>query len=185
MKNKLELIETPDYVLAVSEEDIKENDLIYYLEKSRIMIASYTLASCINSLEQDLRENKKIIAYQPKGHAAELDLPLLPEMVVEDEVENELNKEFYIFEGLFNITKTVFSVIWRSGYRAATKVYSEEDLIAFSIWRGTTNTKDFHNCKNPREQFQLWKTLKQPKTPAHFLLERIEDNKGIGKYLFE
>lgn len=30
-------------------------------------------------------------------------------------------------------------------------------MIEFSIWRTSTNTEDFHNCKNIEEQLQLWK----------------------------
>lgn len=39
---------------------------------------------------------------------------------------------------------------------------SDEDTIGFAVWRSTTNTKEFHNCKNVQEQFQLWKE-QQPK----------------------
>jgi hypothetical protein len=37
-------------------------------------------------------ENNVLIAYLPKGNAPELDLPLLPEIVVEDDVEKLAEK---------------------------------------------------------------------------------------------
>jgi hypothetical protein len=85
--NKFEIIETADYTLAVSDEEIKESDWVYKIEHS------HTSCFYVNSeeLADDYNRNsdnyKKIIAYQPKNNAAELDLPLLPQMIVEDEVE--------------------------------------------------------------------------------------------------
>ena len=162
METKFEIIETDDYVLAVSSEEIKKGDWCLSTDKNFIIkLVNLPAFSC----------DKKIIAYQPKGNAPELEgiLEILVEDDVEKLAEEYVNDNYPDYLDLKERAAAIEDVIW--GYKAATKVYSEEDMIAFSIWRGTTNTKDFHNCKNPREQFQLWKTLKQPKTPKWFVAE--------------
>jgi hypothetical protein len=88
---KLKIIEVSDYVLAVSEEKVKEGDLILSIKTDNIfkadsieyldshnMIEDFDKSFYINS-----KYAKKIIAYQPKGNAPELDLPLLPETISE------------------------------------------------------------------------------------------------------
>jgi hypothetical protein len=73
---KLQIIETENYILAVSDEKIVYPEP-YFVSNSlgdRIETAETKPSGVV----------KKIIAYQPKGNAPELDLPLLPEMVVED-----------------------------------------------------------------------------------------------------
>ena len=121
-------------------------------------------------------ENNVSVGYQPKNNAPELDgLPLLPEIVVEDDVEKlaEINVK-KVMGHLFDKSdlNTLSRIeMFKRGYKVATKVYSEEDVIDFSIFRTTTNTKEFHNCKNVYEQFNLWKSLKQSKTPKWFVAE--------------
>jgi hypothetical protein len=78
MTQKFEIVETADYILAVSDEEIQTG---YYY----------------NDLDNELRKgyaeqsyHTSVIAYAPKGNALELEgLPLLPEMGVEDDVYNE------------------------------------------------------------------------------------------------
>jgi hypothetical protein len=93
MKNKLQLIETPDYILAVSDEEIKEGDYIFanqgVHEVTDIKDGDYPYGT-LNYRGDKIYHRKswkKVVAYQPKGNAPELDLPLLPEMVVEDNIE--------------------------------------------------------------------------------------------------
>jgi hypothetical protein len=64
---KLEIIETRDYILSVS----KNLDQLLY-----------------NTSIQELITKGHVKAHLPKGNAPELDLPLLPEMGVEDDAEN-------------------------------------------------------------------------------------------------
>ena len=99
MESKIEIVETPDYILAVSDEEIKEGDTIfnYFGLKHNEQVISKASKNAVINWKNDLYINdgtkrirdgiKKIIAYQPKGNAPELDLPLLPEMVVEDNIE--------------------------------------------------------------------------------------------------
>jgi hypothetical protein len=68
MQNKFEIIETPDYILAVSDEEIKFKD--YITDK-------YKVWQWKDNSSLLGRNKKKIIAYQPKGNTLELDLPLL------------------------------------------------------------------------------------------------------------
>jgi len=74
MENKLQIIETPDYILAVS--DNKKNDLTYCFDGEKILDVK-NIAKLAPFLYSS--EYKKIIAYQPKGDAPKLDLPLLPD----------------------------------------------------------------------------------------------------------
>jgi hypothetical protein len=147
MKNKLKIVETEDYILALSDEEIKEGD--------------YQLVPMLSEVEKATKENihlsymcYKIIAYQPKNNAPELDLPLLPQLIVEDDVEklacniyNLAYEEYlhirenvsqtrdcieaeYEYLGLEIPNKyfDILSFIAGYNYKAATKIYSEEDL---------------------------------------------------------
>ena len=80
-----ELIETPDYILAVSDEEIKVGDWIFCKEDSEIYKYYGRMCGLILTQENSpLGVNPyfcvKIIAYQPKGNAPELDLPLLSDV---------------------------------------------------------------------------------------------------------
>jgi len=164
MATKLRIIETADYVLAVSDEEIKEGDKMYDSHLVGICDCTDVKGNLPYSYTSSFLNGKKIIAYQPKGNAPELDLPLLPEMVVEDDVE-KLAKLEYSSPRIPDISKTYIleRQAFKRGYKAATKTYSEEDLIEFSIWRSSTYTTEFHRCSNIKEQLQLWKSLKKPK----------------------
>jgi len=186
---KLQIIETQDYILTVSDEEIKHKNIILHIPSNCILDAdefyemngnTTILFNDLNKREVLAKDCKKIIAYQTKNNAPELNgLPLLPEIVVEDDVEKLAKLKYPI-----NSAKGSMEMLNRDqlnnslkqegfieGYKAATKVYSEEDVIDFSIFRTTTNTKEFHNCKNVYEQFNLWKSLKQSKTPKWFVAE--------------
>jgi hypothetical protein len=163
---KLQIIETPDYVLAVSDEEIKEGDITYYNNEVQI-------SDGIGFLNVD----KKIIAYQPKCNAPELDLPLLPEFNVENDVE-KLAKNAYVKHGVKDDKLTLdeqiqrtggFLVGFKEGYKAATKVYSEEDLRRAIIMSANSNT-DFL----PDRCDEIIQSIKQTKTscfPSHCLRE--------------
>lgn len=98
MDNKFKIIETEDYFLAISDKEIKENE--QNITNGRV-IFNYSDFSEY-SLEYANNYWEKIIAYLPKNNAKELDsLPLLPEIIVEDNVE-KLNE---IEQLLTNITE--------------------------------------------------------------------------------
>ncbi len=133
---RLELIETPDYVLAVSNDEIKEGDYhvaIQIVERVGSKAIAYTDKEQLKAISE-IGGAKKIIAYQPKGDAPELDLPLLPEIVVEDDVEKIFKEQvsrrdddgYPVFgQEDFQILKYCIKEIITS---SATKVYDEEDL---------------------------------------------------------
>ena len=68
---KLQLIETQNYILAVSDEEIKEG---LYLDDTNTIRTSVVSD---NQYWAKREHYKKIIAYKPKDNAFELDLPLL------------------------------------------------------------------------------------------------------------
>jgi hypothetical protein len=120
---KLQIIETPGYVLAVSDEEIKDSD--------------YQLVPMLPLVEKATKENihlsymcYKIIAYQPKGDASELDLPLLPEIVFEDNIEKLAERlvDKETNASLQSPNRKHYEKYVKIGLKAATKVYSEEDL---------------------------------------------------------
>ena len=194
MKNRFEIIETTDYVLAVSDEEIKEGDWFYITGGhpigNGIRVCHYIYDN--GNYEQlmiDKKEDKgwgfckrnevkKIIAYQPKNNAPELDIPLLPEIVVEDDVRKlAQNYKDSQFEDIA-IGKTKTQAITASlhaeegfyvGYKSAAKVYSEEDLRK-AIQYGRQSYKDIISCvPDPTKEKisiiddRFIKSLKQPK----------------------
>jgi hypothetical protein len=141
---KLQIIETPDYILAVSDEEIKEGEICNYgkslflvesiLHKSgpfrhlnpKIEIQGKFLPDMKVGKFDSMTPLKKIIAYQPKNNAPELNLLLLPEMVVEDDVEKFANKHC---EEMDRIGNSCDFHSFIEGHKSATKVYSEKDLV--------------------------------------------------------
>ena len=118
MKNKFKLVETEKYTLAVFDKEVKEGDYIFD-NYAKINLVQQVRKCDFDSSHYRNGNWKKIIAYQPKGNAKELDLPLLP--YAEDDVE-KLAESYYTQITLAERTAFKF------GYKAATKVYSEEDL---------------------------------------------------------
>jgi hypothetical protein len=152
MNNKFKIIETPNYILAVSDEEIKQGTYHvasdgWYIEK--------TSKEDLKVVNDKNNGYLKAIAYKPKNNAPELDLPLLPEIVIEDDVEKfacniyNLSYEEYLhirehvsqtresveaeYEHLGleipNKYFDVLSFIVGYNYKSATKVYSEDDLL--------------------------------------------------------
>jgi len=183
MENKLQIVETPDYTLAVSEEEIKEGDLFLlgnYPQKAN----SYAKKDEIGILnwKEVIKEYscKKIIAYQPKNNAPELDLPLLPEMVVEEGVEKlaerYVDRRFTVNPDTIFTFERLHRETFVAGYKSATKVYSEEDLReAIELSRVTYKDKSFGQTLfkyKPGEIIQLTRELKNTKTPKWFVAEK-------------
>jgi len=161
---KFEIVETPDYILAVSNErnvgDIvfnKTSGFIYKLE------------------EHPLNYEFKIIGYRPKGDASELDLPLLPRMAIEDDVEKLAKKyvddNYPHYTNLKEKAAAIEDVIW--GYKAATKVYSEDDLRkAIDLSRETSEYDEQHGWYSTMSEDEIIQSFKQPKTPKWFVAEK-------------
>jgi hypothetical protein len=146
---KLQIIETPDYVLAVSGNEY----------------------SLYNTSIQELINKGWIIAYQPKGNARELDLPLLPEISVEeDKFESFLNTEIKLNS---SPKKTIERIKWyyQNYFKSANKRFSEEDL------RKAYNTNHYSQEEKDKNWESFIQSLKQPKTPKWFVakMERVRD----------
>jgi hypothetical protein len=180
METKFKIVETEEYTLAVSDEDAS-NSYIYFtgdptgIFKTGIKYKSgngnYFYQDAITGMSDTYLTtiSKKIIAYKPKGNAPELDLPLLP--YVEDDVE-KLAESYYTQITLAERTAFKF------GYKAATKVYSEEDMrkaynkgFSEGVIKGTCSMVYKH------ESFEEYiQSLKQSKTtPKWFVAETVCD----------
>jgi hypothetical protein len=84
MQTKFRIVETEDYILAVSDEETTgfENN-IWVFKNGRFWLWNNTMA-----LQSNCKPNK-VIAYKPKGNTPELDLPLLPEMVINKDITED------------------------------------------------------------------------------------------------
>jgi hypothetical protein len=167
MQTKFKIIETPDYILAVSDEETQTG---YYY----------------NELDKALRKGNaqqsyhaSVIAYQPKGNAPELDLPLLPQMIVEDDVEKLAELKYPISkEGSMwmptahDCNQANKQEGFIEGYKAATKVYSEEDLRRAIDFGSETRvfTSDRETITSKRLKDEFIQSLKQP-TPKWFVAD--------------
>jgi hypothetical protein len=142
---KLEIIETRDYILSVS----KNLDQLLY-----------------NTSIQELITKGHVKAHLPKGNAPELDLLLLPEMVVEDVVEN-----LALTEALKEYPEKDTSInAFIKGYKAATKKYSEED---FKVAMKRIHSKCYGRSYDLNDENEIIQSLKQP-TPKWFVAETIQ-----------
>lgn len=178
METKFKIVETEEYTLAVSD-GVKAGD------KSVLMVEGFTpmILTHFEPVEEGY-EGKKIIAYKPKGNAPELDLPLLPEeeccegdgsncngscCIVEDEAlkfANEIKQDVSQYD----------NGRWYGrieGYKAATKVYSEEDLRKVFEHGIMFKEESISTCKEAVDvEFTcLIRSLKQSKTPKWFVAE--------------
>jgi hypothetical protein len=176
MNSKFKIVETPDYTLTVSDEEIKPLDWVHDPIRNRA-----AQIHIVNKKGENFGA-KKIIAYQPKNNAPELDLPLLPEVVVEDEVEDIFNKvddEKIRYSTEEHLEWSAYRLGFFEGYKSATKVYSEEDL-----------RNCFYDAKTPSyEDFGDWVEAfnknKRPK-PEWFIAEREKvyhaNRKGVSEF---
>jgi hypothetical protein len=138
MQTKFKIVETESYLLAVSDEKINEfgtnlkegTKVFYNLTGYETIFIKTAFNICNGNFQSEFC--KKIIAYKPKNNTPELDLPLLPEMVVEDNVEIKINNAlsyWNTFEGEYQKGIAYGLGLALEYYKAATKTYSEEDLI--------------------------------------------------------
>jgi hypothetical protein len=175
MKNKFKLVETEDYLLAVSD-GVKAGD------KSVLMVEGFTpmILTHFEPVEEGY-EGKKIIAYKPKGNAPELDLPLLPEIVVEDDVEK-------LAESYYTQIRLAERTAFKFGYKSATKVYSEEDLKKMFAYAHQVGMNTLLQTQSPhllekQDEHKLRdgfiQSLKQPKWFVAEVEKKMVLNLGI------
>jgi hypothetical protein len=194
---ELKIIETPDYILAVSDEEIKEGDIIFYHHPKqsfdmssihKVINPNYSLDEPAYRVKFDtgwgvIEGCKKIIAYLPKNNAPELDLPFLPEIVVEDNVEKLALECFENLKltnpkgGIKEFIRLAVNFGYNKG-KLATKTFSEDDLAkVFYVGVQLGINQEIATVSNKElqdESVVLTKcinTLKQPKTPKWFVAE--------------
>jgi len=183
MQTKFKIIETEQYWLAVSDEEINEfgtnlkegTKVFYNLTGYETIFIKTAFNICNGNFQSEFC--KKIIAYQPKNNAPELDLPLLPEMAVEDDVERLAEQLLtshsdFKAEGMSEYQNGRFNgIIEGLNYKSATKKYSEEDLRR--VFKEGEGNIDVNGCKldNSEKVFnKVIQSLKQP-TPTWFVAE--------------
>jgi hypothetical protein len=191
VNNKFKIIDISDYILAISDEEIlpkdliESNDAIYKCttvnENEVIVYEKNKYAGSLNP-----EDCKKIIAYQPKNNALELDLPLLPEIVVEDDVEKLAEKivEEAFGEKGMDDAKELCRDFWIDGYKSASKVYSEEDLRkafqAGDTYRYHENGGFRSIPSDVLDEDEFIQSLKQFKTTKWFVAE-VEDRETLAR----
>jgi hypothetical protein len=163
---KLQIVETSDYILALSDEEIKKGD--WYLT-----FTNNVVMGCPRKCEDsnwNFSHCKKIVAHLPKNNSPELDLPLLPEIVVEDNVEKLC---WGLFGGSFEArgveSEEEADRVVSFGiecYKSATKVYSEDDL------RKAFEAGMYFIGEDKGSYEEFIQSLKQPKTPKWFVAEK-------------
>jgi hypothetical protein len=156
METKFRIVETEGYTLAVS-----GNEYNLY-----------------NTSIQELINKGLVIGYKPKDNAKELDLPLLPD------VEDNL-KKLYKKPNLDEDSKSATAFIdghyygFEDGYKAATKVFSEEDLKKMFAYAHQVGMNTLLQTQSPhllekQDEHKLRdgfiQSLKQP-TPKWFVAE--------------
>jgi len=178
MQTKFKIIETEEYILAVFLIPSKKGQLCYDIIDNTIFTKEYDSIPHPLSNDNPVNENNylPIVAYQPKNNAPELDLPLLPEMAVEDDVEKLA--EIYAEENAkdnnisYHNLYSPLEYAFKAGHKAATKVYREEDLRkAIEIGEKCiilNSRGSYLESKQLKESFI--QSLKQP-TPKWFVAE--------------
>jgi hypothetical protein len=174
METKFRIIETEEYTLAVSD-GVKAGD--YIVTYPDLEVIQTNQSTCV-------LYDEKVIAYKPKSNAPELDLPLLPEeeccegdgsncngscCIVEDDVEK-------LAESYYTQIRLAERTAFKFGYKAATKVYSEDDVCDFVEWmnlhyRALEHTISFKDATGTKQLLQRWIQSKTPKTPKWFVAE--------------
>jgi hypothetical protein len=183
MKNKFKIVETSDYILAVSDEEIQQGDIC--LKEIEHYGKHIMIARGIGDTKSTTAFWRKIIAYQPKGNATELDIPLLPKIVIEEDIEKLALLKGYKYYPYNDINSEIALGGFIRGYKAATKKYSEVDLYtAFNV--GRTYEKSNHEGVSQYELVEYIQSLKQHITPKWFVADRQKlyhaKRKGITEF---
>jgi hypothetical protein len=157
-------------IYITSDEEITSSkDWFYYKHFGEDIVDKANQNTDLVNLNNPDRYFKKIIAYQPKNNAKELNLPLLPELVVEDSIQNFIEPILKKKSDENNrIDLNAYALGLIDSYKAATKVYSEEDAEKIYML-GYMDAKDGKNHHNEKLSDYL-QSLKQP-TPTWFVAE--------------
>jgi hypothetical protein len=167
---KHNIIKTENYLLVVDDSEIKEGDWIYESDSNSVNIAG-------KGYHNFTQSDAKITAHLPLNNSPILEgIDLLPPL--EDDVE-KLAMESWISdkynEELFENGKGAYCAGFWEGFKAATKVYSEEDLRkAIDMARETLEYDENRGWYNTKSEDKIIQSLQQPKMPVAFECEIFE-----------
>jgi hypothetical protein len=160
METKFKIVETENYLIATSTKDFETN--YYYNE--------FDKALRIGTVRQ--LYHKSVVGYYSKDGSLKLDLPLLPmlpEIVVEDNVEKLFNKSWMSRYSKFD---SDIGKSFELGHESATKKYSEEDMRnAIELSRVTYQDKSFGKTMFKYKPGEVIQLTKESKTPKWFVAE--------------
>jgi len=179
MNNKVEIIETDQYWIGVSSEKIKEDDWCLYNANHNSRNPKWEIIKCGKIEREEMYPHSndklllwmvKIVAYQTKGNAPELDLPLLHEIFVE--YDDLLDTEIQVVGD--DKTQSIRNFLNLPDDMS--KVYSEEDLrrVQQAI---LCNQRDAAMNENYAvEYMQSFREYEQKERLAHiYNMNKIED----------
>ncbi len=183
MKIRLKIIETRKCIIAVSEEmKIRVGD--YYLSNGDIIYKATSLTD-LEKLNRPNRTVKRILGYMPKTDCVSLvGVPYLPEITVEDDVEKLVENLYQIETGNWQMNSITSEKrrAYIEGYKAATKIFSEEDLrkVIVMARKGKLYqvSESVVNIDGLYTSDEIIQSLKQPKTPKWFVADVYETKKS-------
>jgi hypothetical protein len=135
MQTKFKIVETEEYLLAVSDEEIKEGEYcladIYASDFYGVVLYNGAFAK---------HYFRKIIAYQPKVNAPELDLPLLPPFkkeIVGYRLKPNIDR--FMVDGILKTAMPIWndedkSVYFIKGHVAGSLVAKMKELQVLDLW---------------------------------------------------
>jgi len=175
MQTKFRIVETEDYILAVSDDKPKLNR--YCTSEKNIIDVGKIHNPCTifkpstkKHLDM-LRSCNNIVAHKPKNNAPELTLPLLPENFNGDVEELALKCITEISKKQFLSLPTLADIGdgFVLGYKAATKKYNEA-LDAMQEFVDRVDKGEVRSRKTYAKFKIILESLKQP-TPTWFVAE--------------
>jgi len=168
MTKEYNLIYTDNYVLAVSDEEIKEDD-VYVSWETDYSLPKYIIYCMSSGLNGE--NPKKIVAHLPLNSNSPYSsvIPLLPPLPIEDDVYDSLvvpsiNKGDGMEQAMFNDG-------YYAGYEKAKENYKYTEkqvrhLILHSFLKGVDRGNYSREIEN-----KILESIQQPKRPTKFICE--------------
>jgi len=194
MENQLEIIQTKDYFLCIDNPEEGANSKVKFYNnkvddnnifKSESFMGNMVTYYLIKGIKENYVSCHKIIAYLPLNSNVLGGVPLLPKF--EDVVE-KLGRERAIERRWHPDrmeTKRVANEIIQAvkfGYRAATKVYTEEDMRT-AIERARDEIGDSpYDLEYKFSSDDIIKSFESSKIPIYFIAELLNSNE-VEKYI--
>jgi hypothetical protein len=179
MNRKFKIYYTEHYELICSDDEIKIGDwAIHNNEEYRNTYKEKPIL-CTKSNCDSIQEHwDKIIAHKPLNNALILQgVPLLPEMVIKNNVQNfiePLLKKKAEENNTIDLDAYALGLV--DSYKVATKTFSEDDVCDFVEWmnlhyRALEHTIFLKDAMGTKGLLQQWNKSKIHKTPKWFVAE--------------